>query len=62
MGAEMKPEFCAEIITRYGADEAKPLWAPYSAKDRFEASQKAHILAQTQVYPLLFPGCALEIK
>lgn len=25
IGAEIRPEFCAEIITRYGADEAKPL-------------------------------------
>jgi hypothetical protein len=25
IGAEIEPEFCAEIITRYGADEAKPL-------------------------------------
>jgi hypothetical protein len=25
IGAEISPEFCAEIIARYGADEAKPL-------------------------------------
>lgn len=25
IGAEISPEFCAEIITRYGADEARPL-------------------------------------